>query len=151
MARSTVQVPETPHSAPHLRVIADLHLEVGDGAEVTAAHLRNDPDGLVLDVDDPAVMLRAVPGRGLARDLPIKLPPELFAATPLLVRSAGRDLGWVRLSTDGKLRLRPTLAGLAVAVRTATPDRIGRPLVVSATAVVTTALLAAAVRRLLRR
>lgn len=109
-----------------MQVVADLHIDVGDDRGRTTAHLLSERDGLVLDVDDPAVLLRAVPGRGLARDLPVRPPIGLVADTPVRLRSAGRDLGQVQLSSGGRLRLRPTPIGLVVAGRTALSYGSGR-------------------------
>lgn len=126
MARSTVRVAERRAPNAALHIVADLRLEIGDDRGTTAAHLWNEPDGLVLEVDQPAVLLRAVPGRGLARDLPVRLPREPFAGTSVRLRTHGHDLGLVTVSSRGRLRLRPTLKGLLVAGRTATSYGSGR-------------------------
>ncbi len=101
-----------------LLVVADLHVEVSDQRGSTTAHLHSEGGGLVLDVGDPAVLLRAVPGRGLTRGLPAQVPRELLADLPVQLRSRGRDLGQVRLNAAGRLRVRPTPAGVLVAART---------------------------------
>lgn len=118
MARSTVRVPERIEPGQHVQVVADLHIEVGDDRGRTSAHLLSGQDGLALDVTDPAVLLRSVPGRGLTRDLPVRLPVGLGTVAPVRLRSSGRDLGQVRLTSGGRLRVRPTAAGLVVAGRT---------------------------------
>ena len=109
---------ERPTPGGKLLVVADLHVEVGDHRGSTTAHLRSEGGGLVLDVGDPAVLLRAVPGRGLTRGLPAQVPRELLADLPVQLRSRGRDLGRVRLTAAGRLRVRPTPAGVLVAART---------------------------------
>lgn len=101
-----------------LLVVADLHVEVSDHRGSTTAHLRSEGGGLILDVGDPAVLLRAVPGRGLTRGLPAQVPRGLLADLPVHLHSRGRDLGQVRLNAAGRLRVRPTPAGVLVAART---------------------------------
>lgn len=103
---------------PHLHVVADLHVEVGDHRGRTTAHLTSERGGLVLDVGDPAVLFRSVPGRGLSRDLPVQVPRDLLTDLPVQLRSHGQDLGRVSLAASGRLRLRPTPAGVVVAART---------------------------------
>ena len=102
-----------------LRVVADLHVEVIDSRGQTTAHLSSEPAGLVLDVGDPVVLLRAIPGRGVRRDLPVQVPRELLVDLPVRLRSRGRDLGEVHVSTTGGVRWSPTPAGVLVAARTA--------------------------------
>jgi hypothetical protein len=123
-------------SVPRLRVVADLDVEVGDHQGSTTAHLTSGVGGLVLEVGDPAVLLRAVPGRGLSRDLPVQVPRKLLADLPVRLRSHGRDLGRVHLTAGGRLRFRPTPVGMLVAARTGltygrTPYVLGAALVVA--------------------
>ena len=117
-----------PDSSPGrpLTVVADLHFEVSDDEGSTTAHLTSEHEGLVLDVDHLSTILRCVPGRGLTRDLPVAVPRHLFAGSQLRLTSRGRDLGWVRLSPRGRIRLRPTGSGVLVAVRTAGSSARGR-------------------------
>ena len=120
---------------PRLVVVADLHAELSDHRGSTTAHLVSEREGLVLDVGDPAVLLRAVAGRGLSRDLPVQVPRELLSDLPVQLRSGGRDLGRVSLNAAGRLRLRPTGAGVLVAARTGltygrTPYAVGAALAV---------------------
>lgn len=111
-------MPEQVEGRFPLRVVADLHVEVGDSRGRTTAHLSSEPGGLVLDVGDPVVLLRAVPGHGLRRDLPVQVPRELLYDLPVRLRSRGRVLGRVHLSSAGRLRWWPTPAGVLVAART---------------------------------
>lgn len=105
-----------------LRVVADLDVEVGDDRGATTARLRS-ADGLVLDVADPAVLLRCVPGGGLSRARSFALPPwvplEQVANVPVLLTSRGRDIGRLVLSPSGRVTFTPTLAGIPTIVRTA--------------------------------
>ncbi len=130
-----------------LAVVADLTIEVGDDRGSTTAHLGSDAHGLVLEVPDPATLLRCVPGRGLSRDLPVTVPGGTFADLPVRLTSRGRDLGRVRLTPGGGVRLCPSLSGIPVLTRTALYTPAAR--VVTATALLTA--LAAAVHRLRRR
>ncbi|MEO3937003.1 hypothetical protein V3N99_09630 [Dermatophilaceae bacterium Soc4.6] len=112
-----------------LQVVADLDLEVGDDRGVTTARLTS-TDGLVLDVVDPGVLLRCVPGLGLRgaglTDLPDWLPLDQVSDLPVAVTSRGRRLGVVRLSPAGAVRFTPTVAGLPTIIRTATAYGTGR-------------------------
>lgn len=101
------------------RVVADLRVEISDARGQTTAHLSSEPAGLVLDVGDPVVLLRAVPGRGVRRDLPVQVPRKLLVDLPVRFRSRGRDLGEVHVSATGGVRWSPTPAGVLVAARTA--------------------------------
>ena len=99
------------------RLVPDLHLVVQVGDDETTAHLREGTDGLVLDVDRPATLLAAV-----GRRRRVDLPPDvlgLVRSVPIELRSRGRDLGRVTVGATGRLRARPTPAGLAVAGRLA--------------------------------
>ena len=110
-----------------LTFLADLTVEVGDERGSTVAHLGNgDDDELVLEVPDPATLLRCVPGRGLTRDLPVSLPLDRLLGVPLRLTSRGRDLGRVHVKADGSVRLRPSLSGLPTVARTAVSYGSGR-------------------------
>ena len=137
-----------PEPAPGgLAFFADLTLEVGDERGSTTAHLGNGPDdGLVLEVPDPATLLRCVPGRGLSRDLPVSLPIDRLADIPVRLTSQGRDLGRVHVTSAGAVRLRPTVSGLPTLGRTALSHPTGR-----LAAVVVGAGVVAAVAYLARR
>ncbi|HEY8307533.1 MAG TPA: hypothetical protein VIG79_12735 [Lapillicoccus sp.] len=114
---------------PSLVLVADLVLEVGDDRGSTTAYLTNDDTGLVLDVRDPATLLRCVPPRGPRRDLVRSSPATRFAGIPVRVTSRGRDLGRVRLTTAGKVHARASLSGTPTLVRTAASyasARLGR-------------------------
>ncbi len=133
-----------------LSFVADLTIEVGDDRGSTTAQLSNDRDGagdgvggLVLDVPDPATLLRCVPGRGLSRDLPVSLPLARLADVPVRLTSQGRDLGLVHVTSAGQVRLRPSMSGVPTLVHTALSQRTGRlaAAVVGAAAVVTLAYL----------
>jgi hypothetical protein len=100
-------------------LVADLELEVGDEQGSTAASLTTDATGLVLDVRDPATLLRCVPPRGRRRDLVRSSPLTRFAGVPVRITSRGRDLGRVRLTTAGRVRARASLSGVPTLVRTA--------------------------------
>ncbi len=107
-----------PERSP-LTFVADLTIEVGDERGSTTAHLSSDDDGLVLEVADPATLLRCVPGRGLRRDIPFSVPSAHFANVPLRVTSRGHDLARVHLTPEGRVRLRPALSGVPAFVRIA--------------------------------
>ena len=104
---------------PSLVLVADLVLEVGDERGSTTAYLTNDESGLVLDVRDPATLLRCVSPRGRRRDLIRSSPVTRFAGIPVRVTSRGRDLGRVRLTTAGKVHARASRSGTPMLVRTA--------------------------------
>ena len=130
-----------------LDIVADLTIEVGDDRGSTTATLTNDAEGLVLEVPDPATLLRAVPGRGLRRDLPVDLPLERFADVPLRLRSRGRDIGSVRVVSGGGVRLRPAWSGVPTVVRTAASYGGGRALAVGLAAGAVVAVLVVLRRR----
>lgn len=102
---------------PVLRIVADLDLQVGDARGTTTARLRTEGDELVLDAEDPARLLRAVPARTVLADLPLRAPAGLFAGQRVQVRSQGANLGRLRVTDRGGVRVRPSAAGLRVAVR----------------------------------
>lgn len=102
-----------PDDLPRRLVIdADLRVEVEEGGRSTTAHLRAEPAGLVLEMDEPAALLATVPWRRLAGRLPVRPPRELVDAVSVLLRSGGTDLGRIRLTPAGRVRIRPTPAGL---------------------------------------
>lgn len=78
--------------------VADLDVEVRDERGSTTAHLMTDDYGLVLEVADPATLLRCVPGRGLRRNLPFSLPLARLANVPVRLTTRGHELGRVHLS-----------------------------------------------------
>lgn len=92
----------------------------------TNAHLGSTPNGLVLDVDEPAALLRvgesALPGyRGAARSggwrrIPgvVRLSPQVRQVVDVEVRSRGRHLGQLHMTPRGGWRFRPTVAGIRV-------------------------------------
>lgn len=127
-----------------LLVGADLSVEVDDGRHRTMARLTDESGELVLDVDDPAVLARALPSRGPVRALPAGPARELSRLPRVLLRSRGQDLGWVRVARSGRFRVRPTRAGLALVPRLIPPRRL---LAYSAGAAALTALLVRRLRR----
>lgn len=110
-----------------LRIVADLDFEVSDDRGATTARLSSE-DGLVLDVADPSVLLRCVPGGGPRRagssSLPPWVPLEQVSGIPVLVTSRGRDVGRFELSSSGKVKFTPTLAGIPTIIRTAASYRV---------------------------
>lgn len=127
-----------------LLVGADLSVEVDDGRHRTTARLTDESGELVLDVDDPAVLARALPSRGPVRALPAGPARELSRLPRVLLRSRGQDLGSVRVTRSGRFRVRPTRAGLALVPRLIPPRRL---LAYSAGAAALTALLVRRLRR----
>lgn len=116
---------------PRLAVVADLTIEVGDARGSTTAHLTStsengSPAGLVLDVPDPVVLLRCVPGRGLRRELPASLPLDDVADLPVLLTSRGRDIARIHLTSAGEFRLQPYWSGVPTVIRTAASYGAGR-------------------------
>ncbi len=107
------------HNLSPLAFVADLDVEVGDERGSTTAHLTTDDYGLVLEVVDPATLLRCVPGRGLRRDLPFSVPLVRLANVPVRLTSRGPELGRVHITPAGRVRLRPTLSGVPALARTA--------------------------------
>lgn len=137
---------------PRLAVVADLTIEVGDDLGATTARLTS-TDGLVLDVEEPAVLLRCVPGRGLRRDLPISFPLERLADLPVLLTSQGRDVGRVHITSAGRVRFRPFWSGVPVVARVAVTSSAARvgPRSLLAAAVSVLGLLGVLVLRRRRR
>jgi hypothetical protein len=117
-------VPDPSDLVRGLLVGADLSVEVDDGRHRTTARLTDESGELVLDVDDPAVLARALPSRGPVRALPAGPARELSRLPRVLLRSRGRDLGSVRVTRSGRFRVRPTRAGLALVPRLVPPRRL---------------------------
>ena len=128
-----------------LAFVADLTVEVSDERGSTTAHLTTDDEGLVLEVADPATLLRCAPGRGLRRDLPFTAPIGRLANVPVRLTSRGHTLGRVHLTATGKVRFTPTLQGFPVLVRTAASYGPGR--VVAAVTVAGVGIIAFVIRR----
>lgn len=128
--------------APPLTVVADLHLEVSGHRGSAIAHLHNDVGGLVLDVDSPAALVRALPPRNLLSTVGGQL-----AGLSFRVRSDGVELGTVSITGNGSTSVRPTLAGTGAAVRLLAHEQ---PVWVIASAVAGLVALLAAGRRILR-
>lgn len=80
----------------------------------------------MLDVPDPVVLLRCVPGRGLRRELPASLPVDQIVDLPVLLTSRGRDIGRVQISSAGRVQLRPYWSGVPTVIRTAGSYGAGR-------------------------
>lgn len=102
-----------------LTYVADLTIEVSDARGSTRIRVGDDPSGFVVDVDDPAVAVRCLPGRSVIGDLPVTVPRDLFAGTNVRLTSRGRDLGRARLTDRGRVRFAPTPAGAVVLGRAA--------------------------------
>ncbi len=109
-----------------LVLVADLTIEVGDERGTTTTRLTSAADEIVLDVPDPTAALRGVPSRRWRRDLVVASSLTRSAGIPVRVTSGGRDLGRIHLTSSGKVRLRPTLAGAPTLVRTAAAYGSGR-------------------------
>ena len=97
-----------------LDVLADLHLEITDDRGFTHVHLSGGPDELVLDIDDPAVALRAGLGARRVRRVSRIIPDGAFRGVRMLVQSDGRALARVRFTAAGAVRAVPTIAGVRV-------------------------------------
>jgi hypothetical protein len=99
-------------------MVADLDIEVAGRHGPVCAHLGHDAGGgLVLDVDKPVEFRRLLGGGRRSMDMAESLPPGLLADLAMQVRSAGRIIARVTPKPGGGLRLRPTPAGLWIAVR----------------------------------
>jgi hypothetical protein len=114
-------VPE-PDPARLLELVADLHIEFSSEQGDASAHLHGGSTGLVLDVDHPALMVNQIRGQ----DLPLQAVRDVIADTPVSVRSQGRELGRLRLTGGGKVRVRPTAAGLLLVPKVALSGTRGR-------------------------
>lgn len=128
-------MPPTPRR-PELRpaatttIRADLTFAVADGQGAARARLTNRGRALVLDVEDPATLVRCLPSRHVRRDLPFAPRLSDFVGVDLVVMSHGRRLGRARISQHSRLRFRPSLAGLVTAIRLAVSvgvKRLGPP------------------------
>ncbi len=126
---------------PALQLVADLAIEVGDERGTTTARITSDDAGLVIDVADPAVLLRAVPRRVWPVGLGGSFPASQFAGIPARVTSRGRDLARLRLTETGRIRVRPALSGTPALVALVVADRRGR----AAAGLLVTAAVAAVV------
>lgn len=104
-------------NSPAIGFVADLVLEVGVGSRRTRAHLSGGPGDLMLDVDDPAVLLRSLPKGVRIYRLPAGGALNLLSDTTVRVRSGGSELGSVRFPRDRRVVVRPAAAGLLVAGR----------------------------------
>jgi hypothetical protein len=135
-------VPDLGSTRP-LQLVADLHIELSSERGDAQAHLRGGIDGLVLEVDHPAALLR----QARRQELPLAAVRQLVSDIPLQVHSGGRRLANVTLTPAGKLRVRPTPAGLLSAPKIALDDTRARFVAVSVVA----GLLSAAVVRVFRR
>lgn len=130
-----------------VELTADLHLTVSTDRGTAMAHLGGGPDGLILDVDRPAVFLRALP-KGTRR-LPEPIVRRLDPDVPIVVRSHNRDLGRLWVTRTGSARLVPTAAGLRTACVVALSGRRFRNVLLGAAAVLTVlASVTAVIRRL---
>jgi hypothetical protein len=114
-------VPELGFTSP-LQLFADLRIEFSSEHGDASAHLHGGSDGLVLDVDNPAVLVNQVRGQ----ELPLRTVRDVISDTPVRVRSAGRDLARLRLTPAGKVRVRPTPVGLLLVPRVALSSSRGR-------------------------
>lgn len=103
--------------APVIGIAADLTFEVGGDGRRTRAHLSGGPGTLVLDVDDPGVLLRSLPAGGSWRRLPAAGVTDLLSGTTIRVRSGGSELGSVRFARGHRPALRPTGSGIGVVTR----------------------------------
>ena len=113
-------MPEHQDASP-IRLLSDIRLEMHSDRGEAALHLHGDLGGLVLDVDNPVAVARVL-GRRRGAPLPAEVV-DLFGATAISVRSRGRDLGRVRLTSNGGVRIRPTAAGVLTAAGSIAPIR----------------------------
>ena len=112
--------------APALWLVADLVIEVGDERGSTTARVTSDDAGLVVDVADPAVLLRSVPPRVWPVGLRGPFPASQFAGIPARVTSRGRDLARLQLTETGRIRVRPVLGGAPALAALVVADGRGR-------------------------
>ena len=117
-----------------LHLVADLRIDFSGKQGDAQAHLHGASDGLVLDVDNPAVLLSQARGQ----QLPLGALRNVIADTPIRVRSRGRELARVRLNDAGKVRLRPTPAGVSTVLAAELAGWRGR-LLIGATVMTLTA------------
>lgn len=132
-----------PDPTPSPTVVADLRCEVSDHRGSTTAYLHNDERGLVIDVGEPAVLVRTLPRGMVSTDL-----LQHLAGLSFRVRSDGVELATISVTHNGGTRVRPTVAGTAAAVRLLAHER---PAWVVATAAVLLGAVAALGRSLLNR
>jgi len=109
-----------------LQLLADLVIEVGDERGSTTARVTSDDVGLVIDVADPAVLLRSVPRRVWPVGLGGSFPASQFAGIPARVTTRGRDLARLQLTETGRIRVRPALSGTPALAALVVADRRGR-------------------------
>jgi hypothetical protein len=140
-------VPELA-AEPSLVVLADLHIVLTSEHGDATAHLRGDGQELVLDVDNPAVLLHEA--RRQKQRLP-DLAQLGFDRLPVRIRSGGRDLGRVWLTPGDKIHVRPTPAGLLSALSIALSDGRSRRIAIGGASVLATALAAGLVNRVHHR
>jgi hypothetical protein len=105
-----------------LQLVADLHIGLSSEGVDAQAHLHGDSEGMVLDVDDPAAFLR----EARRQEVPLAAVRQLVSDTPVQVHSGGRRLASVRLTPAGKVRVRPTPAGLLSVPKIALSGSRGR-------------------------
>jgi hypothetical protein len=111
-------VPEYP-LPPHLPLlVADLHIEISDRQGATSAHLTSGPDVLWLDVSKPDVLLRAMPTSLAGGGSLKRLLRDIGARYSLVIRTDGQELGRARLGRTGRVRVRPSRAGVLLVIRT---------------------------------
>lgn len=112
-----------PSPVAALSLVADLHISLTSERGDATAHLSSDGGELVLDVDNPAVLLHE------ARRQKLRIPDIRGLGLdhlPVRIRSGGRDLGRVWMTPGDKIHVRPTPAGLVSALSIVLADRRGR-------------------------
>ncbi|MEJ7650595.1 MAG: hypothetical protein WKF57_16405 [Nakamurella sp.] len=130
---------------PTLGIVADIVFEVDGGGRRTRAHLSGGPGTLVLDVDDPAVLLRSLP-RGGGRGRSSAGIGKVLSGTTIQVRSGGSELGSVRFGAGRRPVVRPTGSAVGVVVRELSRSRAVR-LVAGALALAVAAVRVGIARR----
>jgi hypothetical protein len=110
-------VPEAATAA--LRLVADVVIQVGDERGSTTARLTGDETGLVLDVPDPATLVRCVPRRTVPAALLRAVPTERLVGIPVRVTSRGRNLARVEMTSAGRFRVQPSVFATPALLRSA--------------------------------